>query len=209
MFMLILPAWEDATEHDFWTWQPFRMPWVYQLSDDPLIDPPRVPDPSSLSWEWKIDQGTQEEYEVPLQNTIDPKLDLHLDQLKALWHRTQSVLASARTGKGCFNPLVEHYFIRAFEDEDLDQLLWHIATVDAAIGDGDKKRLVKRVKRLVANADSAVTFSDLYDIRSEYVHGRPIDDSDLWQTTLREARRIARQVVLGVLELAYANAAWN
>ena len=209
MFVLILPPWEDATVHEFWTWQPFRMPWVYQLSNDPLREPPRAPDLSTLTWELRVDPGTEDEYEVPLQNTIDSKIDLRLSDLPLLWEKAELVLAKARSGKGCFNPLVEHYFLRAFEDEGLDQLLWHIATVDAAIGDGDKKRLVKRVKQLVQDAKSAKLFAELYDLRSEYVHGRPIDDSNLWQTNLREARRIARQVVLGVLQSAYSNPGWS
>ena len=209
MFVLILPPWEDATVHDFWTWQPFKMPWVYKLSSDPLKDPPRAPDPTSLTWEFRIDPNTEEEYEVPMQNTLEPKIDLHLDELPQLWTKAEAVLGRARVGNGCFNPLIEHYFLRAFEDEDLDQLLWHVATVDAAIGDGDKKRLVKRVQRLVQDKKLTDIFADLYDLRSEYIHGRQIDDSNLWQKNLRDARRVARQIVVGVLDLAYANPAWN
>lgn len=209
MFVLILPPWEDATVHDFWTWQPFKMPWVYKLSSDPLRDPPRAPDPTSLTWEFRIDPNTEEEYEVPMQNTLEPKIDLHLDELPQLWTKAEAVLGRARASNGCFNPLIEHYFLRAFEDEDLDQLLWHVATIDAAIGDGDKKRLVKRVQRLVQDMKLTDIFADLYDLRSEYIHGRPIDDSNLWQKNLRDARRVARQVVVGVLDLAYANPAWN
>jgi hypothetical protein len=209
MFVLILSPWEDATVHDFWTWQPFRMPWVYELSSDSLRNPPRAPDPSTLTWELRIDPNTEEEYEVPLQNTIDRAVDLRLAELPSLWEKATVVVGRARSGDGCFNPLIEHYFLRAFEDEGLDQLLWHIATVDAAVGDGDKKRLVRRVRKLVNDKRLADTFADLYDLRSEYVHGRSIDDSNLWQANLRDARRVARRVVLGVLELAYVHPSWT
>jgi hypothetical protein len=214
LFVLTLPAWEDVTVNNYWTWQPFRFPWVYAVSDDPLREPQRAPDPASLTWENRIDANTEELYSVPQQNVLDDVNKLNLPEyLSHLWPKAQSVLGKARVEQGCFNPLIEHYFLRAFEEEGLDQLLWHAAAVDAAVGknegSGSTDKLCQRVRKLTDDHVLTGKFAELYDRRSEYIHGRKVKDKNLWQTNLATARKAARIVVNEVLELAHQYPDWT
>lgn len=212
LFILTLVAWEDCTGGQFISWQPFRTPWSYVLSDDPFVFPPRAPDPRTLTWE-TVAAADGAPFEIAYCNTISKIERLNLAQtLNQLYERVSAVLSRARAGKSCFNLLIEHYMLRAFQEDGLDQLLWHSATVDAALGDrgaSATRRLVRKVALITQDDSLGAKFEEIYDRRSEYIHGRRIDDSNLWQSDLAGARRIARLVVTGVLQAAFDHPEWN
>lgn len=214
LFVLTLAPWEEIAANTYWTWQPFRFPWVYAISDDPFREPSRSPDPASLTWEDRYDPSTEDVYEAPLRNTLEDVNKLRLQTtLPQFWQKAAPILTKALIEEGCFNPLVEHYFLRAFEEEGLDQLLWHTASVDAAVGkkegSGSTERLFGRLQKLTGDHALTGKFQELYDRRSEYIHGRKVKDKNLWQVDLATARKVARLVVTGVLELAHDHPTWS
>jgi len=84
--------------------------------------------------------------------------------------------------------------------------------VDAAIGKKERnstKLLKRRIETLLGGKASGDTFDAYFDIRSGYVHGRQLQDPNLWQRDLAGARRLARRVAYETLKLASDNRDWS
>jgi hypothetical protein len=68
LFALLLAPWEDWVGHPEVNWKPFRVPWVYSVSDDIFVRASAPPSPDSLSWDTTIvtyPNGEDEEVERP------------------------------------------------------------------------------------------------------------------------------------------------
>ena len=95
------------------------------------------------------------------------------------------------------------YLLKGFFADGLEQLLWHITTVDALLGEdrpGATKHLARRVAAILgttpAERDAFRTaFLELYHFRSRFVHGRPLEKQTLTKH-LHEGREIARTVLV-------------
>ena len=112
-----------------------------------------------------------------------------------------------------FNPgLVETilgFLLKALTSYGLEELLWHITAIEAAVGeevDGGLTKLLRtRVSRILGRTEGerkAIRrrFSELYDLRSNLVHGNDeIHDQKVKLTHFLEARRFSRAVVLWTL----------
>ena len=212
LFVLSMYPWEERTEADYVTWQPFRFPWMYTVKHHIFAAPQAAPDPDTLTWTTRFTQEG-EDFEAPGVIDFDTSTLHDLEAtLRELWDRLRSLETPKWDGTDAFNPLIERFFLRAFGEEDLDQLLWHVTTVDAAVGKQEKdstKAIKRRVARLLSDAAIGKQFGDYYDIRSGYVHGRQFKDPNFWQRDLAKARRLTRRVVYETLKLASDNSAWT
>jgi hypothetical protein len=95
------------------------------------------------------------------------------------------------------------YIGKAFLSEhNLEQLLWNIIVLECLLG-GSTKEVKGTLKRRVGNILGATTkerskiqteFSDLYDFRSDLVHGRSFDKKTEFNH-LQKARIIAQRVM--------------
>jgi len=212
LFVLSLYPWEDHTEADYVTWQPFQFPWVYTVKHHVFAAPQAAPDPDSLTWTTRFTQEG-EDFEAPAVIDFDTRTLGDLEQnLREVWDRVESLASPKWDGTDAFNPLIERFFLRAFGDEDLDQLLWHVTTVDAAVGLKEwrsTKAIERRIGTLLQDIENGKAFDKYFNIRSGYVHGRQLHDPNLWQRDLAGARRLARRVVYGTLRLATDNRGWS
>jgi hypothetical protein len=98
------------------------------------------------------------------------------------------------------------YLVKGFFAEGFEQLLWHITAIDALLGDdapGAANRLARRVAAILGstrNEQSMIRerFRELYDFRSRFVHGAPIEKQALTDH-LRDARETARAMLVWFL----------
>src|SRR3990172_9712291 len=98
---------------------------------------------------------------------------------------------------------IRHFFLLGFrEDEGIDQLLWYVLAIEAALGKrterSKKEKIGQRIAALLGDTNATSDFRTLYDRRNEYVHGDVVN-KQLWADDLRKARRLARRVVEGLL----------
>jgi len=113
-----------------------------------------------------------------------------------------------------FNKTIPHFLTSAFLSSDMDELISHIITLEAALGlpddfgsqptgqlKGASNRLRAGITALL-DPSSGELHRRLVKLRNGYVHGAPLSAID--RNELTEARRLARRVVMSVIERAIA-----
>jgi hypothetical protein len=143
--------------------------------------------------------------------TADAKVDLQDLVTDAAWSKLSEVLRSP-----LFAPPVRHFLVRAYHAQGIDEFMAHLTAIEAALGlqsdygkkpkgDPRNKRRVtdimaQRVSALLGDGATALEYKTLFDLRSAYVHGRPME---LISSVERfRARRLARRVVVALAEKA-------
>jgi hypothetical protein len=210
LFAVSLFPWELGATHRDQPWQPFHIPWVYSLTDDPFQGPPTSPDITLLDWD-VVDEGGRERVIVQQAQFDDSIYDDLEAQLRDLWHLVSDLLAPGKPFHPAINPLVRHFFLRAFRSSGIDQLLWHMIALDAALG-GERRQLTKmlqqRISRLLTAQDGA-EFRRLYALRSDFVHGSAVGISPLFQSDLAAARALVRRTLEAMLRLVHQHRGWT
>ena len=187
-------------------WHGFRIPFLIVVDED-LLRPPRSrPDIARLDREPDSDSTTGEE-----RDTERPVIWTHLDTqetntceafVRAIGDHV-SLLATQSIDWQFFER-ARSYLLKGFFADGLEQLLWHITTVDALLGEdapgAGTKRLARRVAAILgttAKEQDTIrgAFFELYHFRSRFVHGGPLEKHTLTKH-LREAREIARTVLV-------------
>ena len=105
------------------------------------------------------------------------------------------------------------YLVKAFFSEGLEQLLWHIATLEALAGQPDRAiaSLRERVSLICQQTNDGKKsvmkkVNHLYDLRSGFVHGSKISEDESAER-LFEGRSLARRTVVWFLHyLAHVRA---
>lgn len=215
LFFLLLVAWEDWASHAEIDWRGFQIPWVYVFDDDLGIRPPAPPDPESLSWEpWIID----DEYEghIELERPVVLPLDeAAADELPWLDETSWQAVRAARQTP-LFSTPVAHFLVQAFHVDGIDELLAHISAIEAALGlQADfqvpktdpypkvkaTRRVMARIAALLDEPGAADRFKSLFDLRSQFIHGRA--GLGLIPSDQRiEARRLARRASAALADRA-------
>lgn len=98
--------------------------------------------------------------------------------------------------------VASRFFVKAFVSSGMEELLWHITTIEALIGDREGsliETLARRLSVALGRNDAErkkirKTFKDLYDFRSGLVHGRS-PERDVFTHHLFEARQFARNLL--------------
>ena len=134
IFSLLLVPWEDYVAYVDVDWRPFRIPWVHSVADDIFASNPFFRDADTLSWEpdiFRDSYGHEIEEERPTSLRLkDEALRQLEEQLnESLWSRSTSVRDTGLTRR----PL-QHFFVRAFLEDDIDEFLSHLITIEAALG---------------------------------------------------------------------------
>jgi hypothetical protein len=100
------------------------------------------------------------------------------------------------------------YFVRAFQTEGLDQLLWHWVAIEALVGGESDEPVcstIHRLKKMLGSAESGQEeikkqFEKLYRLRCDLVHGN-LYFGRVPGTDLYELRELVRRAILKVASL--------
>lgn len=214
VFALLLAPWEDW--HTLETnWAGFTIPWVHLVTDDLFLRPKPVPSAGTLTWEdaaFQDHDGEMIEYQRPVAVPLDDVAQPILAACDQSWWG----LIEAAAATPLFETPVRHFMVRAASSDGMDQVMAHMTAIEAALGlqaDFSKKgrskhdqisataRLAKRVAILLGDAQAGQDYADLFELRSAFVHGRPIA-GQISGKNRTLARRLARRVVVALVDAA-------
>lgn len=217
LFLLLLAPWEAWSEMPEVDWRGFQIPWIYTLDDDLCTFPAPPPAPKRLSWEpyqHQVDHDEWVESERPLWlRTFATAEDIRQD-LDSCWAKLQ---VPSTLNSDLFSTPVEHFLVRAFLSDGIDEVMAHLIVIEAAFGteaDHKKKlrlpgdsyaesatrRVAARLSAAIGKPGAAKEYLDLYDMRCTYIHGR--HEGRIISTQQRVlARRLAREAANALVDL--------
>lgn len=203
------PVWSEETsvekelEKD---WEGFWIPFVIRVDDNLLSSPGLAPDLSMLATDLATN-ARGEEIEVPgIAIILDEDAT---EAFKVFIRRAGDLLRCLRVKQNGWEFLEVGlgYFIKAFfTKEGLEQMLWHITTMEALLGEkgeGVTERLTRRIASILGKSEDErkairKQFKELYDFRCDLVHGNPFQKK-VYVGHLRNARTLARRTLLWFL----------
>lgn len=153
------------------TWNPFTVPWIYSFTDDSFAKPDLAPDPSALSWCIAGDPG--EEFEVSDKSEIVDLTDEKIEGIRQRWCKLRTVLKTTDAECASFHPLTLHFFVKAFSEEGIDEIIATISCMEATLQlpeEQNRKKLMKRYKRLVNDEDCYEWLDSAFKLRRDYIH---------------------------------------
>lgn len=178
---------------------------------------PIAPDADTLSWEpdfYEDDDGDTVEVERP---TRLPLTDAAISETAFLDDTAWSEFLEAR-GSPLFAGPIEHFIIRAFASDGIDEFLAHITVIEAALGipsDHDPRRRLKipgqqrqgatarvawRLTALLNDPSAGERYVALFKKRSDFLHGQAM--TDISSRVRLEARQLARRCVCALVAAA-------
>jgi hypothetical protein len=190
-------------------WERFSVPFVMRLTDDLLSAPAQAPDLSILTTEPVFNPYTGEE------EGERPSSSIHLNEkesegLRSYLERIEDLLERVMPHSATwpFFERAQGFVTKAFFTYELEQLLWHMAALEALLGEnreGITDRIARRIGSILgptAAEQKAIRkqFKELYDFRSDLVHGDEFG-KQIWEGHLRDARNLTRRVMLWFLHL--------
>ncbi|MFP9139274.1 hypothetical protein ACLI1C_19020 [Devosia sp. XGJD_8] len=217
LFALLTAPWEDITSYSDLDWRPFRVPWVHTLSDDLFARQPMPPDADTLSWEpdfYEDTDGAMVEAERP---TRLPLTNAAIAQTAYLDDAAWTELIEARRSP-LFHGPIEHFAIRAFAGDRIDEFLAHVTVIEAALGQpidhyprkrpkitgqqrqGATARVAWRLAALLDDASAGERYFALFKARSDFLHGQVMQD--IPSQVRLDARRLARRCVCALISAA-------
>ena len=219
LFALLTAPWEDITSYSDMDWRPFRVPWVHTLSDDLFARRSTPPDADTLSWEpdfYEDEGGAMVELERPARL---PLTEAAIPQTAYLDDAAWLELLEARRSP-LFHRPIDHFTIRAFASDGIDEFLAHVTVIEAALGQpidhdsrkrpkisgqrrqGATARVAWRLAALLKDASAGERYLALFKERSDFLHGQTMHD--IPSQVRLDARRLARQCVCALIGAATA-----
>lgn len=193
-------------------WGGFAIPFILEIHDDPIEEPfaaPRVPEFPEEPW---VNVETGEDLGQRPSYAVDLDCPWHSHVAEFIREMDEDLLALERMRpRWTFVELAVSFFTKAFFVEGFQQLLWHITTIEALLGQKNRdltETLATRVAKIAGETKNdrkriKKRFKDLYDIRCRLVHGRAeLLDDPVFVVHLREARYLAREVLMWFLKLS-------
>lgn len=216
LFFLLLAPWETWSTMPEVDWRGFRIPWVHSVDSDLFVRPTSPPSADTLSWEERIlSDGYGDTYEVEVPVTLDLE-DTVTNELP-IWDQHQWEIVERAKRLALFETPIAHFLVRAFLAEGVDEFLAHITTIEAALGSqadykptpgaakrrkqmGPGQRVRSRIAGLLKDRDSADQYGRLFDVRSMFLHGRPMKAISTAERVM--ARSLARRVVHALIQVS-------
>jgi hypothetical protein len=190
-------------------WVPFHILCVITQSDDLLRSPPGAPDLSDLNDSDPIvdPQTGREIGEMP-----NPSIILDSEETEPFVNFVRHIADLQKTLElhehgWDFLGIARHYVIKAFfADNFMDELLWHIIAIEALRGKNEERateQLARRTALILGRTEQQrkqvrQQFRELYDFRSDLVHGQRFKKS-IYQGHRRRAREFARCAIIWFL----------
>jgi hypothetical protein len=216
LFALLLAPWEDWVSYRDVDWRAVRVPWVYSVSDDMFVRPSQPPSADSLSWEpdFYVDNyGEQVEVDRPTHLPSEDAVANAPDWInETAWRSLQRARQTP-----LFSTPIAHFLVRAFVADDIDEFLAHIMVIEAALGlsidhaararltvagrnPGATARVAARLAALLNSAVAGDDFKRLFDVRSQFIHGRQMANIPSAERIV--ARRLARAAASALVDVA-------
>ncbi len=191
-------------------WLGFNIPISIEIIDCPLYYPSPLPTTEHLKKQYVKNIG-ESGYE------IRPWFyhELNQDQTQGFSlnvNKNKKMLDALQESKDTwpFLTLALGFLTKAFFSNGLEELLWHITTIEALLGQHEevRKNILTRGKRILAETQEQrkqirKRFDNLYDIRCDLVHGNVSSNTALL-VHLREARSFARQITNWFINFLYS-----
>jgi len=157
---------------------------------------------------------------VELERPLTLDLDRAAEQLSEVVNDRSWTMACAARATPLLQGPVAHFLVTGFVSQGVDQVLAHLLIIEAALGSAydygkgtpprsivrpkvrNAGRLKRRVAGLLQSEDAATIFDRLFQLRSDYLHGRqtrPISSSER-----NQARSLARRTATALIDLAEA-----
>lgn len=193
---------------------PFKCPFVFELDDNVFNFPSKRPSlsiPQKDELLSKISSLADEEIakELGIENMPFPRL--HFDESETNYFaskiRETKVIIDNLSADANFTFITNAtgYLVKAFFSEGLDQLLWHIAVLEALLGEKEeiRNRIARRVAIILGDTEAKrealrKQINELYDFRSDLVHGnkfrKDVEAEHLWI-----ARNLAQKTLVWFL----------
>ena len=220
ILQLSLYPWdEDQTTHDRYAarepdlqWMRFKIPFVMQVQDDLFCPPMPSPDISSLAMVPILDPETGEEVgEEPEIRICIMKNDIEHFCSHLAHYGRQLVRLEPHFHNWRFFEIACGYFLKAFFANGLEELLWHITTLEALVGEkreGITDRLASRLAAVLAGTERERSerrkqFKELYAFRSDLVHGNEFA-KPVYKKHLRWGRCMTRELMVWFLNFLAA-----
>ena len=161
--------------------------------------------------------GEEVEWEAPVELPLrDTVAQLPGIMSETAWADLQAALRSP-----LFETPVAHFLVQAYLADGIDEFLAHLTTLEAALGTkrdylprpkadphkhlgGATQRMAARISGLLGSPDHGKMYSRLFDQRSAFLHGRPVQSISVEDRI--SARRLARRVIQELIEVAEASA---
>ena len=192
-------------------WFRFSLPFILRSGGSPFGPPDRAPDLSHLSLEPVFDPNGDEYGERPISD-IHPGVTSFSRSIAEYESQLDTILDTIRSRNAQatewhFVDVALSYLIKAFFADGLDQLLWHIAAIEALLGESQERlteTLARRCGLILGSSNEdrkrvRKSFKKLYDLRCDLVHGKT-KQSNAQEGHLAIARNLARDVLIWFLQ---------
>jgi hypothetical protein len=201
LFALLLAPWEDWTEHRDLNWRGFSVPWVHTVDEDLFVSRHRLPSSQTLSFEpdfYEVDGETIElerRVRYPLGEAAAGVVGL-IDNVLAV--RVEEAMASP-----LFTTPITHFLVRAFAADGIDEFMGHLTMLEAGLGQHEHQSTASvkaRLAGLLQDSAAAATYGELFELRSQFVHGRSM--AAISGEDRCRARSLARRTAMALVEHA-------
>ncbi len=187
----------------------FSAPFVLSVSKSLITSPRQVPDLSVLVTEPIFDDEGRECGEAPvdacrLDEEETAEFCSFISEADRLIKRARVDAPEWRFADTALN-----FLEKAFLSSGAEQLLWHITTVEALLGEKVDSGLTKILRTRAGYALGGTAekrrqigknFEDLYSLQSDFVHGNAtLPDREFYMSHLGQAREMARKLTLWML----------
>lgn len=208
LFALLLAPWEDWTEHRELNWRAFTVPWAHTVDEDLFVARHRLPSAETLSFEPDFYERDGETIEVE-RRVRYPLYEAAMD-VNNLVNDAFAAQVDRAADSTMFETPIAHFLVRAFGADGIDEFIGHLTMLEAALGQREPFSTAKvraRVAALLNDPAAAAAYGDLFELRSQFVHGRTMDAISGEERC--QARGLARRVAVALVERADSEAPSN
>ena len=135
-----------------------------------------------------------------------------MDALQQRWHKLRTALAKTDSERASFHPLTAHFFVKAFLDEGIDEIIANISCIEATLQlpeEWTRENLMKRYQCLVNDEESCRWLDSAYRIRNRYLHSLEDPKATISFEDLARARLSVVKAIDAYLDLASRHADLN
>lgn len=204
LFFLLLAPWEDWADQPEYEWRGFKVPWVYTIDRDIFTHLWKPPTPDTLTWS---DACFTDKYGNAIEETVPYSLNSNDEATAGLlkWDQIYWDTVTLAKRSVLFETPITHFMVHAFLGEEIDEFLAHITAIEAALGQckdykngGGSRNIKCRGTALLNDQNFALNYKNLFQKRSEYLHGRAMDNIPADIRIL--ARSTARKVISKLIQ---------